>query len=181
MSEATIDIALDASVALTCIAWLVFVVRRSLHNTQHWVAARLRDHGSPVEVQVRRLRGTWNPSNSKDLLTGERGRAVYTVDDAGMVRLCLQPRRGPPRKYVGPMPQIPPRRNSHLMRLIVIGYTTFLVAGFALGTLASSGSLGTRLLWGCGGLAAAMIFVPLSLTAILVGASVKHLRDPGRH
>lgn len=176
----------NSSIVVVCVClggayfWLVIghALRRARRSGQNCIVAQLRKRGS-FEVAVKSAGAAWDPSGSGKRVFG-RGLATYTLDESGTVHLRWQPRQGAERTYVGPIPDPPAPKMRRLLRFALAGYLALLVLGFLLGFLTSSGSVGTRLLWACGGLAVAMIAVVVAVHVILVAKSVTSLRTGSR-
>jgi hypothetical protein len=153
---------------------LAIAFRRARRNDQGWIVAQLQRHGT-VDVSVRSTGGTWNPTG-----VGKRiyvaGKARYTLDSSGDVHLHLQPKKGDAQDFVGPIPKPPSRKATRSVRAVLIGYAAFLAAGFAVGFIASGGSLGYRFVVGCIGIGVAILAVFLAGLAMSVGAAIHNLR-----
>jgi len=152
-----------------------FTYLRVRRNDQRWIVAQLQNGGAPVRVSVRYTAGTWDPRG-----VGKRifaaGKATYTLDDSGNVHLHLQPKQGAVQDLVGPVPEPSSTKARRTVRALLIGYALALAVGFLLGFVLSGGTPGSRLIWGCIGIAVSMIAVWLATLAVAVGTSIRKLR-----
>jgi len=108
-----------------------------------------------------------------------RGRAIYTLDESGVVDLEYH-QRGSTKRFSGAIPRSvsdpTPKelRGRALGKRILMGYVVLLLVGFALGVALSGGTLIVRLAWGALGLFVAMLLVALLAQLLNVGLAVRH-------
>lgn len=160
---------------------LTWALRRARRNSPSWIVRQLQEKGT-VKVGVRYAGGTWNPS--KDSVEGRvwiRGQATYTLDDAGIVHLRIEPKKGAEQTFSGPIPQslVHPSEKSlrvrKRVRALLLGYLAFIVIGFFVGFAVAGGPALHRLIAGLIGMAVAIILAWFLVTVLRVWLSIRSL------
>jgi hypothetical protein len=164
-----------------CVGVCMWAICRARKTYPKWIVSRLRESGVPVELKVRSGRGTWDPTRpSASSRIHESGRATYSLDSSGMVHLSMRSKVGAERHMAGPMPQqlldsASRRRQRTLTRRLVLGYAALPLAGFVVGYLLATGSVGGRLLVGLVGVFIGMVVASLVAVTLRVASSVRDL------
>jgi hypothetical protein len=158
---------------------VVSTVHLDNKKTAKWIVRHLQKSGKPVELRSNYLSGAWNPS--KPDVAGrimERGRAAYTLDDAGIIHLRFQPTRGPERHLSGPVPdsvvhESPAAARRHKRaRHVFMAYAGFVVAGFLIGYFTATGPQVRRVVAGGVGVFLAMVAAWLTILVLQVALAV---------
>jgi hypothetical protein len=168
------------------IVWAIIAFRRAAQRQPHRIVKQLKTWGGEVRVRVpKRIGKAWNPTKSErwgNDLAGP-GLAVYTLDQAGNIRLDFEPRNGQALHLSAPVPEAllreppPPNRAMRRLRRIVAAVdVAFAIAGFVVGFLQKNGSTVGH--WEAGGVgvlvgfAIAVVLGHLVVLSIGVGRSV---------
>lgn len=160
------------------VAVMSLVLRRAARRSPRGIAKRLRSAGDRVEIKIGGTASAWDPSRPLGPDNGRWGpaRATYTMGDSGTVHLHFQPVLATADDSEGPIPDFPPRPRA--VRLLLAGYLVGTVAGFVIGYATGPGPVGERLLWGCGGLLAAMMVLWALGFLLNVGKAVRDTARP---
>ena len=168
-------------VAVLCVGLLHVrrVLRAAVRRTRKGVLGQLAQPAAVHTVQLTRVTAAWNPAHRGPGHAGPvalrgPGTATYWKDESERVHLLHQPVTGGARHLVSPGPPVVLRPARWAVRLVMTAFFGLLVGGFALGYLASSGSLGDRVLVGLLGALGGLACLPVLVLVVRVA------RGPGR-
>ena len=161
---------------------MTWAIRRAKRNYPAWIVPQLQKRGR-VKLAIRSSGGTWNPARTT---IGGRlyvsGQATYTLDDAGVIHLRIEPKKGSEQNFSGPLPeptQPSPRvqRLRRTRRTVTVVFVGTLAVGFLIGFVVSGGATASRLGWGLFGLGVAWLIVWFGLLVVRVFVSVKKVHS----
>lgn len=154
--------------------FLAILIWDQRRTSPELVVRRLHHSSEPVELRVSSMRGTWNPAESEiGSRIRFRGRAVYRLDDSGIVNLHVQPKFGTESNWAGPIPeecktQSPYRRARRRQNML---FVMCIVLGFAVGFFVANPPLRNRGGVGLVGATGGMVVGTLSTIIWIVGKS----------
>jgi len=165
---------------------VALMVRQARRTFPKSIVSRLRETGDPVILTISRSETTWNPAQ-KGAASRLRvkGTATYTLDEAGVVHLTFEPKRGKAQHFSGPAPKLVEpnsplaRKLRRLQRGMLFGYVLLVLVGFYVGVLLAGGTALAHLLWGLFGMLMAMMFAWFLMLVFRVGLSIRQVKRDG--